>query len=201
MRLYATIVDDFVFDYLSLRRYADSAIYEDVVNPADGVVYPGICTQIPKDVISDITYRLGGVLGSGISVKTIFMRQSKEGVPVPHQAHNDLAMGRFSLMLYLNREEHCQGGTELVRHAETGLAEQPATEEGVEVWRRDANTPQAWARIALCEMRPNRAFIFDAALMHRALPIAGFGTTNEDARLVLTCFFDIFGSRDHSPRH
>ena len=52
----------------------------------------------------------------------MFMRMSPEGVHVPHAAHHDGSMGNYRMMLYLNREPDCQGGTELLSYLTTGDA-------------------------------------------------------------------------------
>jgi hypothetical protein len=104
----------------------------------------------------------------------------------------------LSLMLYLNRETHCRGGTEIVRFRNEELGEGggdmeygPTDEYGVEIWKEYTNDQYAWERVNICEMKPNRAFIFDSRLMHRAAPIGGFGSNAQDGRLVLTVFFDL----------
>jgi hypothetical protein len=118
------------------------------------------------------------------------MRLSLADVPVPHQAHTDTVMGDFSMMLYMNRAEHCQGGTSLVRHV-TGMDTDPIDEESQKVWLRDTNIPEMWTPYTRCEMRTNRAFIFRANLMHRAEPLGGFGTDATNGRLVMTAFFNL----------
>lgn len=184
------IMDNFLDSFDILRAYADDAIYADIENQADGVTYPGICSEIPRDIIAEINEKLGQItLSRTITLNSIFMRLSIQGAPVPHQAHNDSSMGRQSLMLYVNREEHCHGGTALVRHKETGIKSAPETEHELHAVQMDANTPSAWESYFLCEMKPNRACIFDAELMHRAEPVGGFGNNPYDGRLVLTAFF------------
>jgi hypothetical protein len=174
------IIDDFlpadVFNLL--RTHCDQELYSGVVNPADGVLYPGISIDIPEVVL-----RFFG------RPKFIFMRLSLAGVPVPHQAHTDALMGNESLMFYLNRPEHCQGGTALVRHKESGLWRNPVTSKAEEIWQRDTNVPEAWEVYDMAHMQTNRAVLFDANLMHRAEPIGGFGNSPQNGRLVLTAFY------------
>lgn len=193
MQLHSMVVDNFLGDFESVRNWADGAQYKDVANPIDGVVYPGICTDIPEALRNEIHYRLQAVLSGRVDIKTIFARLSLAGVDVPHQAHNDAVMGQFSFMLYLNRPEHCQGGTELVVCAggDSGMEYGPANETEREEWERWTNWPEMWNQVSMCPMKSNRAFIFDARLMHRALPIGGFGKDAKDGRLVITAFFDL----------
>lgn len=194
MQLHSMVVDDFLGDFDGVRGWVDNyAQFPNVVNPVDGVTYPGICSEIPDALRDEVHKNLCLILATNqVTIRSIFARLSVAGVNVPHQAHNDASMGMFSLMLYLNRPEHCDGGTELVRYYEDGIMEYGPQDEGeLYVWGYSANWASDWERLSMCPMRSNRAFIFDARLMHRAQPIGGFGKDATDGRLVLTAFFDL----------
>jgi hypothetical protein len=179
------IVDNFLDEamYNRLREHADTLNFTGVQNPVDGVVYPGISTDIPDDVRKFILRTLKP------RDFTLFMRLSLAGVPVPHQAHTDTLMGTTSLMLYLNRPEHCRGGTSFVKHKKTGMISDPRDKFEERVWQLDTNKRNAWAIYEQVDMKPNRAAIFPAKLMHRAEPSGGFGTEAKNGRLVLTMFY------------
>jgi len=174
------IIDDFLPQdvFTALRQHCDKLSYSGVASPVDGVIYPGISLDIPEFV----KVFLG-------CPKTLFMRLSLKGVEAPHQAHTDSVMGTRSLMLYLNRSEHCQGGTSLVRHEHTGMRRDPKTPEELAIWELDTNRRTAWQIYDIAKMQPNRAAIFDAGLMHRAEPVGGFGENAQNGRLVLTAFY------------
>jgi hypothetical protein len=184
---HSIVIDDFLPDFAGWRARADSLKYEDETNPADGVSYPGIYRKVPTWGMRE---RLSMVMDSGIRINAMFLRLSLEGVPVPHYAHTDKVMGQFSCMVYLNRPEHCRGGTALIRHC-NGMDSHPKTQEEVEIWKRDTNRPDKWNVYSTCEMKANRAFIFRADLFHAALPFGGFGTDARNGRLVATAFFDL----------
>jgi hypothetical protein len=171
---HSLVVDDWLHDFNGWRAWADGLKYEDAINPSDGVRYPGIYRNVPT---WGVRQRLSAFFGE-VRINAIFLRLSPEGVPVPHQAHHDALVGRYSMMVYLNRPEHCRGGTSLLK-----------PKEGMQ-WERDTNRPEMWDVVSLCEMQPNRAFIFRADLWHRAEPIGGFGKDARDGRLVMTAFFD-----------
>ncbi len=183
------IIDDFLPSFEALRKFCDTAVFSDVLNPFDGVVYPYICTDIPENIKQEIYSALCEVKQAPIIRPTLFMRLSPEGAPCPHRVHSDAAMGDFSLMLYLNRQEDCAGGTSMVSHVDTGIGYNPALAAFSDIVVADQNNDEAWMVRGMVEMKPNRALIFDAATLHRAEPVGGFGHTNETARLVLTCFF------------
>lgn len=167
-----------------LRLYADEAIYEDIINPVDGVTYPAICKTIPEEVVVELRRQL-----KVPALNVVFMRLSLANTPAPHQAHTDTTMGKNSFMLYLTRDEFCQGGTALVEHKSLRFASDPQMERELVAWQRDTNNPDAWRVYQLARMKANRAFIFPSNLMHRAEPVGGFGSSPYDGRLVLTAFY------------
>lgn len=179
MTPHSIIVDDFLPDFDDWRAWADKQTYSPLINPADGVEYPGICKDVP---VYGTRLRLEAIMQHPVKINAAFMRLSLEGSRAPHQAHHDGLMGQYSLMMYMNRPEHCQGGTGLVRHV---------SGDDLTHWETDHSDPDKWRVYSLCEMKANRAFIFRANLMHRAEPIGGFGTDATNGRLVYTAFFDI----------
>ena len=191
MQLHSMVVDDFLSYFDKVREWADGATFAPVTSPVDGVEYPGICADIPDNLKAEVHFKLQLVLGGAVKINHIFARLTTEGTPVPHQAHNDATMGMCSLMLYLNRIEDCEGGTELLAHTSAGMEYGPQCETSQLIWQQDTNRPQQWLTLGVCPMKPNRAFIFDARLMHRAAPVGGFGKDAKDGRLVLTAFFDM----------
>lgn len=183
------ILDDFLESYDALREYADTAVFSNITNPVDGVVYPLICADIPDGIKAEIFAKLEAFKGAPIKSPTLFMRRSPVGVAVPHAVHSDMSMGAHSLMLYLNRAEHCQGGTSFLSHKATGIGYNPERQAFAAIVVEDQNNYDAWTIRDMVAMKPNRAAIFDASRLHRAEPSGGFGTTPRDMRVVLTCFF------------
>lgn len=182
------VIDNFLDRFSDLRNHCDGVSFGDLVNPLDGVSYPGISTDIPPEVVDEVVSKLSGAVGRPVSDITIFMRMTTAGTDAPHQAHTDALMGDVALLVYLNRESECDGGTSFVSHTETGMDSNPQTIEEVSVWERDTNEYFQWDVIEEVEMHPNRAVIFDSRLMHRAEPPGGFGDSSTTGRLVLTCF-------------
>lgn len=157
--------------------------FETIRNDVDGVSYPLINRCVPDAAIEFLETFVGS------KVNAVFMRQSPEGVHVPHIHHTDNSMGRCSFMLYLDDYEGQHAGTSFVRHVLTGVARVPAIPALVDMLQPDQNKMEAWAVHAFCEARKNRACIFDAAWFHRAEPVGGFGEGG-GTRCVLTAFYD-----------
>jgi hypothetical protein len=179
------IFDNFLESYSDLKAHSLSAVFSDIANSVDGVVYPYICADIPENVRSEIVEILTKAIGREPVNMTMFMRLSPKGCHVPHIAHTDNSMGVYSLMLYMNDHE---GGTAFIRHKETGIMYAPESQEIVELVQKDQNNPEKWAVVDMAHMKENRAVIFDAGKFHCAMPIGGFGEGAE-SRCVLTCFF------------
>lgn len=181
-RLTSKVFNNFFDDFEEFREYLDKLDYTGVVNPEDGVMYPGISLQIPDYFKLQVQLKVG-------TPKRLFLRLSPEGQETPHQAHNDEVMGKYTFIVYLNRRDHCAGGTSLLKH-ESGFDRGPCTEDQVEMWRTDTNNPEKWSITRQYDMEPNRAILYPSELFHRSEPIGGFGTDATNARLVMVGFFD-----------
>lgn len=180
-------IDDFLENYRELKAYSEICKFSDLENPSDGVVYPNICADIPATVRAETLDKLARIKGSEIEDHVMFLRMSPKGVSVPHMAHNDSLMGKFSLMLYLH--ENPESGTALLRHVESGISYQPQGDDYIKLVEQDQNNQEAWETYYKAYSKENRAAIFDAGFMHRAEPYGGFGENQSNSRIVLTCFF------------
>lgn len=181
-------INDALSDYENFRNRCDNFQYNGIKSPFDGVFYPDIA-EIPDDIEQEVKNIIKTTMGFEPNIKTMFLRLSKKGVNAPHQAHTDLSLGEYSLMLYMNRKQDCQGGTSLLQHKETGMIWNPTTSEQEAIWREDTNKPDAWRITDSISMAENKACIFHSGFYHRAEPIGGFGDDNKNGRLVLTAFF------------
>jgi len=183
------IRDNFLENYDWFRDYCDKLSYDTVNNEKDGVDYQGICMDVPQFIRIDILYKLQQLIGP-ITKHDMFLRLSLNGVEAPHGAHNDTAMGEYTMILYLNREQDCQGGTSLIHHKEHCLANDIKTEAELKIWERDTNHYCRWKVDEMIDMRPNRAVVFPSNRMHRA-EYNNFGDNPINGRLILGCFFNV----------
>ena len=179
-------IDSFIDSYCELKELSLEGEFKDTVNPLDGVSYPNLLVDIPEHIKAEILEKIEELSGLKPLNETMFMRMSPKGVRCPHKVHHDWLMGDYSLMLYLNDNE---GGTALVKHNETGISYAPQSQTFSSIKQADKNDPSKWERIQSVKMKQNRAFIFDARQMHCAEPIGGFGESQQESRIVLTCFF------------
>lgn len=172
------IIDNF----LSQQAYNDLLVqiacgpFNDEVNQSDGVTYPLICKHVPASVTEGVSDYVDGEFIE-------FLRASPAGVHCPHPVHHDGSMGRLSIMLYTSTI----GGTAIMRHKKTGIMSAPDDAGFVDAVRRDCSNIDSWEIMELAEAKPNRAAIFDARLMHAAIPFGGEGE-GVKARTVYTRF-------------
>jgi hypothetical protein len=181
MKPYAMIYDNFLESYGYFRDFCDTAVFKDEVNPYDGFTYPDVCLRAPFEVIQQAMYRAVGhcnlIHGA--------LRLSRHGKDQPYKVHSDELFGAsFTLLVYLNRPEHCKGGTAFVRHSSGAVR---GTDN--DLWRADESNPSAFETVFMSPMVSNRAIIFDSGLLHRAEPSEGFGTDNHDGRMVFVGAF------------
>lgn len=161
------IIDNALSDraYNDLIAQIACGPFKDEVNESDGVTYPLICRSIPSKVTGEISQFIDGEFLE-------FMRASPEGVACPHPVHHDSVMGRVSMMLYTSYI----GGTGIVSHKGTGVMMAPNDPEVVSRVVADCDNVDAWEVVEIAEAKPNRLAIFDARLMHAALPFGGSGS-------------------------
>lgn len=183
MKLHHLVIDDFLDDFSYWREWADGLDYKDVVNPVDGESYPGIYAAVPTWGVKS---RIERILGRPINLHTLFLRLSVKGSETPQQIHSDLSMGSHAIIIYLR--DQAGAGTAFCRH-KTGLDKHPETERELATLVKDGSNAGEWDDYLLCEMKANRALIYDAHLLHRAIPVGGFGDSAKNGRLVMVGFF------------
>ena len=183
-------VDEFFDDFDALQNYARSLEYGDVENPADGVTYPDISTEVPEFLKGEVERKCSQLTGRNLVANTIFFRKTCKGTKTaPHQAHTDSAMAEWTFIGYM--QDGPEGtGTSLVRHKQTGMEQTPWTEGERRIWERDTNVYDAWEITDLTQMRANRVALYPSKYMHRAEPVGGFGSCSKDGRIVLVCFLE-----------
>ena len=175
-------VNNFFEDWPEFREYLDEVDYSAVRSPVDGIIYPGLSDAIPEKH----TQRVKDMIGNP---KWLFLRLSPKGTPAPHQAHEDTLMGHYTMIIFLNRQEDCHGGTSILQH-KNGMNKTPFTEEQIETWRKDTNNPNKWRVTQMFNMEENTMVVYPSKYIHRAEPVGGFGDVPRNARLVMVGFFD-----------
>lgn len=154
----------------------------------DTVEYPEIAKDIPASVKSDFRKAIEGKINHGIVPTAIFSRMMTKDVLAPHRVHSDLVMGEYSAHLYLSREWPWGSGTAFCRNLRDGSLEQTAETDVSQIFSNKLEEWEVYARVPAVF---GRLVIHKSSLWHVAMPLAGFGSGPENARLVLTCFFNL----------
>ena len=168
-------------DFMDLRAAGLEASYIDWQG-YDGQVYKRVALgSIPglQDRIEDV---MGPVDMLGMGYRLNF-----NGELPNHAIHSDMGWGTHALVLYLSEGE---GGTAFWRHKATGAHRIEAGEVDLfEAIDGDWDDAGKWEQYALCEMKLNRAVIYESALFHSRWPFAAFGNDEATGRLVAVAFF------------
>ncbi len=177
------IKDNFIDSFSNIKSYSRACKFNKEINEVDGASYPAINFDVPDSVSREFIDKIEEAKGFKIEPKLVFLRANPRGEKEPYQAHNDLNMSDYTCILYLTDK----GGTSFLRHRESGMDEN--NPNLCDLWLKDCNNEKAWEVVDFCEMKPNRALIFDAKKMHRGEPIEGYGE-GSDSRMILVCFFN-----------
>jgi hypothetical protein len=198
------IVDDFLKDPWAARRAALALDYDPARQHGN---FPGLNSSVPLDTVgidAAVSRLLGLRLGPAPGTQHGHCRLTRKGDKGRSGVHIDPAA--YSGILYLSRPEDCAlpqaGGTDFFRHKRTGLEAVPQDPAKIaatgyadvnalveDVVNRDTTLPSKWERTLRVPARFNRLLLFSPWQFHNAAP--GFGTSAEDARLVMLLFFGI----------
>lgn len=150
----------------------------------DGVVYPEVAI-LPKHLEDAFLAAIKREMGP-IVPRHVFARRMPAGVKVPNRIHTDLGFGVGSVILYLTAPPH--SGTQFWNHATLGQGLTQPAEFNTQV-------DESWTRGVFVPAVPNRLLLHAANFFHSAEPTKGAGR-GKNARLVITCFFDLASPRN-----
>jgi len=192
------VIDDFVPDFDAFRRSALSREYRAL---GKGILETGLYTDYFGEPAA--IDRIAGLVGYPLvpadpkGTGRFSLRTSRMTMGLDIHADACLLGG----ILYLNRAEHCEGGTSVFRHRETGLFAFPTEEEQARLGlaadargyfhyfcEREGMDRTKWEEVARAEMKPNRLVLIGGGLFHSHSSV--FGNDLEDGRLVQLYFLN-----------
>jgi Family of unknown function (DUF6445) len=196
------IVDDFLKDPWAARRAALGLEYDPARQHGN---FPGLNSSQPLDtaaIDATVSRLLGVNLGPAPGTQHGHCRLTTRGAKGKSGVHIDPAA--YSGILYLSTPEDCAaphaGGTDFFRHRRTGLEAVPQDPARIaasgygdinalveDVVNKDTTLAAKWERTLRIPARFNRLLLFSPWQFHNAAP--GFGTTPDNARLVMLLFF------------
>jgi hypothetical protein len=113
--------------------------------------------------------------------------------------HSDREYGENTAILYLSPINPVKSGTGFYRHRETGMEEMPPLEElmkdpvlfqKIRQQMLDADD-RDWEMYRFVESTFNRCLIFNGPKIHCRIPKTGYGSTEDDSRMVWVAHFNI----------
>lgn len=189
------IVDDFLSDPVSFRAEAIACPFYQIDGP-DGGHYHNISMRPTHEFQGQVEK----AIGRPIRPSYAFLRYATKGTKLNHLIHADNGLAEFGCVLYLNTPDQCAGGTAFYRHKTLGwdrvmLADEcrrlgKSPKRAWEILEKSWNDAGQWEQTGGCPMKFNRAVIFPTRFFHSRLPLDGFGTDMNDARLVYVLFFN-----------
>ncbi|MEQ8411951.1 MAG: DUF6445 family protein [Erythrobacter sp.] len=197
------IFDDFLKDPWAVRCAGLALDYDPERQHGN---FAGLNSSTPfgTEMIDETVSRLLGVKVRGArGTQHGHLRVTRKGDTGHSGVHIDPAF--LSGILYLSRPEDCAkpkaGGTDFFRHKRTGLEFVPRDADRIaragyadinalidDVVNADTGHPAKWERVMRVPARFNRLLLFSPWQFHNAAP--GFGSTAEEARLVMLLFFE-----------
>lgn len=180
------IIDNLFADGKDVRAQILAGAFGDVTSPIDQIVYPAINAEVPEAITVRLHSALSAVMGYAIQANHTFARAMYAGTIAPNQAHSDISMGAYAAHLYLSLDCSMGSGTMFLNHVTQG----PVHSADTDVAMVDTNSSTQWEPIVSVQAKFNRLLVHRAECWHIAMPTEGWGDCPENARLVLTCFFD-----------
>ncbi len=189
------VIDDFLKDPSAEREKALKANYKKSTVHR-GQNYPGIAIEDDaesEDKIRSLMKVEGGAF-------TTFYRTYPPTEPQGTFIHNDVLIGQFSGILFLNDPKDCKGGVAFWKHKLYGWELVPRVEElapmGLrdtpELWRSvlgDGLDEFKWQMVDYVPMEFNRLILFLSPRFHSRYPFALPGHRPENWRLIKTFFY------------
>lgn len=183
-----TIRPNFFRDFAATRQAVLQGDFKDITSPIDGVLYPAINLDIPQHVRMELLHGLQVLLQREVRIEHLFARAMFEGMVASNKIHSDLVMGtRFASQVYLSEHWPQGSGTSFWEHERHGMMHRV----GVSVDDVDTNDASQFTRVVSVQAQPNLLLAHRGDYWHLAEPIGGWGTEPSNARLVLTCFFNL----------
>jgi hypothetical protein len=192
------VIDDFMPDFEAFRARALEAEYKPL---GGGMLETGLYTEYFGE--PSVIERIAAVVGYPLvpadpkGTGRFSLRTSRMNMGLDIHADACLLGG----ILYLNRAEHCQGGTSVFRHRATGLFAFPneAEQAGLGLasdatgyfdyfCRKEGMDRGKWEEVARAEMKPNRLVLIGGGLFHSHSSV--FGNDLADGRLVQLYFLN-----------
>lgn len=190
MTPYIAVWDDFFLQPSLHKQRIVEGTFRDHKATEDGVIYPGINSQISIITYAEVKERLSEIMCCQIVVRNLFARLTSGGqTAAPNKVHSDYGMGEYASHIYLSAEWSAESGTSFWRHQSGSDRATPTTD--FPLLHSHSNDFTKWNFILKVPGKFNRCLIHDATLWHCADPVGGWGTGPEDGRLVLTTFFNL----------
>ena len=181
----------------------DSAVFRDVTDGDTTFLVAALPREVTRWGLEPLTRRVAQTLGGTVQMRHLFARLSTTTRDASLRIHTDYGMGAtYACVLYCGDApeegpETEEYGTGFFRHHTHG-AYAPDTLSAAahdRLLREEAGCASAWTPLWVCPMQRNRLLVYPASAFHARVPAAGWGTTQQDGRLVSAGVVDVLPGR------
>ena len=182
------IKDDFYDNPDEIRQLALQKTYEEPPAGTPRLAVTAVCSEAEsRNMFDRLASYLPNPAGNRIVGANILFRYTLADAQKKVFCHVDGCSNAG--IVYLTKPEHCDGGTTIYRHRETG--DEIYNKQNRHLY--DFRNPEQWEVIEEIEMAYNRLVMYPGQLFHAITPVF-FGDSIDNARLTQNVF--IFRERD-----
>jgi len=185
-----SVNDDFFHNPAAVRQAVLAGQFADVINQADGVVYPGISIPPPAvrdEFVSGVAFLMLSMGAGRLVPGAVFCRATYANMVASNKIHSDVVMGTHAAHVYLSEDWPDGAGTTFFSHRDAGMRHT----QFIDASAIRPNEPADWVKYCSVQAAFNRLLIHRGDAWHLAEPVGGWGTSPADGRLVITMFFTL----------
>ena len=152
--------------------------------------------RIPSDVAEVIMSSVVSIMGVPIDMEFLVARLSTDTIDSDVRIHTDFGMGTTHACVWYGTDppeepvsSYAGYGTAFFDHHVHGIRFRGEKDEHDRLLREDAGDLQKFNFQSLVPMKENRLVVYPSDLFHSRYPFEGWGTSQQDGRVVIVGFF------------
>jgi len=150
---------------------------------------------LPDEIVRDLTSAVEAIVEAPVEMSLLIGRLSTETIDATMRVHTDAGMSCTHACVWYSGDppEACGGssGTAFYSHRVWGPTFHGTAAEHDVLLREDAANRDAWIPRAMVTMKRNRLVVYPSSWFHSRYPFRGWGTSQQDGRIVIAGFFKI----------
>ena len=194
------VIDNFFYNIDDIKKISENL---DIKRNKD--MYPGSKKYIlNKKLINNLNKELKNldIYENKLNIYDIFYGNVNKDKDLLNkdqsQPHIDIYVEK-ALLVYLNEDDNCHGGTGFYKHIESNKIKVNIIEEGLEILKKEAqklkkpeyisDSNNTWKLIEMIPMKKNRAILYDSKIFHSGY-FKDLSYFNNEGRQTLNIFLN-----------